>query len=80
MRTRFLLPVVAAAMALVACDDRPNRSRNDAAPDAALRSVNTQSLGPLVLPATGMLADGGSFVGEVEILDAITQILDGLGG
>ena len=67
MRPRFLLPVFAAAMVLVGCDDRPTGPGNEAADDAALRSVNTQSFGPLVLPATGTLADGGSFVGEVEI-------------
>src|SRR5688500_20294474 len=67
MRSHLLLPVFAAAMVLVACDDRPTGPGNDAADDAALRSVNTQSFGPLVLPAAGTLADGGSFVGEVEI-------------
>ena len=68
MRTRALLPVFAAAMVLVACDDRPTGPGNDlASDDAALRSTHTQSFGPLVLPATGTLADGGSFVGEVEI-------------
>ena len=68
MRSRALLPVVAAAMVLVACDDRPTGPGNDpASDDAALRSTNTRSFGPLVLPATGTLADGGSFVGEVEI-------------
>ena len=67
MRSRALLPFFAAATLLVACDDRPTGPGNEAADDAALRSVNTQSFGPLVLPATGVLADGGSFVGEVEI-------------
>ena len=67
MRSRALLPVFAAAMVLVACADRPTGPGNDVADDAALRSTNTQSFGPLVLPATGTLADGGSFVGEVEI-------------
>lgn len=68
MRARTLLPVVAAAMVLVACDDRPTGPGNTVVSDeAALRSVNTRSFGPLVLPATGTLADGGSFVGEVEI-------------
>ena len=67
MRSRALLPVFAAAMLLVACDDRPTAPGNEASDDAALRSTNTHSFGPLVLPATGALADGGSFVGEVEI-------------
>jgi hypothetical protein len=67
MRSRALFPAFAAAMLLVACD-RPTGPGNDQASDeAALRSTSTQSFGPLVLPATGTLSDGGSFVGEVEI-------------
>ena len=63
-----LPPFVLAATLLVACDDRPTGPGNEATDDAALRSASTNSpFGPMVLPATGTLADGGSFVGEVEI-------------
>lgn len=64
MTFRTLVPYVAAALVLGACSDRPTGPASD---DAELRSTHTNSFGPLVLPATGTLADGGSFVGEVEI-------------
>ena len=68
MIARALAPFVLAATLFVACDDRPTGPGNEATDDAALRSANTNSpFGPMVLPATGTLADGGSFVGEVEI-------------
>jgi hypothetical protein len=69
MNARTLAPFVLAATLLVACDDRPTGPGNDQAADGtALRSTSTNApFGPLVLPATGTLADGGSFVGEVEI-------------
>ena len=65
MTFRTLAPYVAAALVLGACSDRPTGPA--ASDDAELRSTHTNSFGPLVLPATGTLADGGSFVGEVEI-------------
>ena len=68
MNARALAPFVLAATLLVACDDRPTGPGNEATDDAALRSASTNApFGPMVLPATGTLADGGTFVGEVEI-------------
>ena len=69
MRSRILLPLAVAALALASCSDRPTGPDANGASDAvALRSVHSNApFGPLVLPATGSLADGGSFVGEVEI-------------
>jgi hypothetical protein len=65
MSSRTLIPFLAAALVLGACSDKPTGP--GASDDANSRSINTNSLGPVVLPATGTLADGGSFVGEIEI-------------
>lgn len=68
MTSRTMVPFVVAALFLGACSDRPTGPASDhVAGDAALRSTHTNSFGPLVLPATGTLSDGGTFVGEVEI-------------
>lgn len=62
------MPFAAVALVLSACSDRPTGpDANQASAEVGLRSTNTNSFGPLVLPATGTLADGGTFVGEVEI-------------
>jgi hypothetical protein len=69
MTTRTLVPFAVAALILGACSDRPTGpDANRASDAAALRSTHSNApFGPLVLPATGTLADGGTFVGEVEI-------------
>jgi hypothetical protein len=65
MTTRALVPLLAALLILPACSDK---ATGPAESDAALRSTSSNApFGPLVLPATGTLADGGTFVGEVEI-------------
>jgi hypothetical protein len=64
MRSHALASLALTALLLGACSDRPTGP----ASESDLRSVNSNApFGPLVLPATGALADGGSFVGEVEI-------------
>ena len=69
MRVHTLAPLALAALLVSACSDRPTGPDANRADDAgALRSTHTNApFGPLVLPATGSLADGGIFVGEVEI-------------
>lgn len=68
MARRFLAPVLAAALVLGACDDKPTAPDTNLGSEAATRSINSNApFGPLVLPATGALADGGTFAGEVEI-------------
>ena len=69
MTSRTFIALVIAALFTAACDDRPTGPGNHpAAEQAAVRSTSTNApFGPLVLPATGPLADGGTFVGEVEI-------------
>lgn len=62
---RALVPLLAAVLTLPACSDK---ATGPADSEAALRSTHSNApFGPLVLPATGALADGGTFVGEVEI-------------
>lgn len=63
--TRALVPLLAAIFILPACSDK---ATGPAESDVALRSSSSNApFGPLVLPATGTLADGGTFVGNIEI-------------
>lgn len=65
MTSRALVPLLAALLILPACSDK---ATGPADSEADLRSAHSNApFGPLVLPATGTLADGGSFVGDVEI-------------
>lgn len=62
MALRMIFPVIAAALVLGACDDKPTAPEMNPGSDAAMRSISTNApFGPLVLPATGALADGGAF-------------------
>lgn len=68
MALRTIFPVIAAALVLGACDDKPTAPEMNSGSEAAMRTISTNApFGPLVLPATGALADGGTFAGEVEI-------------
>jgi hypothetical protein len=69
MRSHTLALLAVAALVLSACSDRPTGpDANRASDAAALRSIHSNApFGPMVLPASGTLADGGTFAGEVEI-------------